>query len=1561
MTVRPCPVGIAIEGPSGIGKSSIVAYLLSKVSKELVTRSKRGECDFSDAETWSCWHQNSSDAYDQNYFGQYYHDIDDCFQDATHQDHLRLIQKISTTPCSTYQAELAQKGAAYRARVLMVTCNQFPRNSKTLTHFPALVNRFPVRVQMTFPEDGNGVPIIDDGIRGRNTTDFREDYGWAVITMAGVDGQFAVASIDDIVTNIVDRVIANDEMAEAARAASTRRGKAPGERRVELDADGVHFHRDVESDIDSVYGDAASDVESDGEEPEVQVDEMLDGVGSCHFERSGFDFRKKKSCCLLLKDIMDHPNIELLRRCKIRVTVGELSVMDWLTQYPEMRAPAMFYSNMHLIRSVKGHESGLEWFSAVSVIFVRDQDYTETEVVDGAWYGGAYYGAENPYVFEPRWYEKLTRCGLAKVRHFFEWGNRFLGDNHGFVHKVGILIMSPFYHLAICIAHLLGFESLDGIIGTACAVIGIGVGEGIAVAIFSCMFCAIFRLVSCAMLHWKGYSVSLYWSPKFSEDWKLNEAGQERRCQVDPPMEGPPETAEDVLHVDSYNVSRYWKFGRPCWKWDGGEWSISDNTTCIPCSLPVVVPEVSPGGKEEKRSRARPAAPMAGRQGRRTRFEQKVTSEVSPTDKEGKREKSRPAAPVAGRMRRFVQMEDDSIPRSSESTIVDEHLPVFDIASLFEPGERKLPGKIARHLRALAHELPDIPEPRNPVDVVEDIGVVVGELESYVARRISVQTDEQVKDMNALNVLKSMRDKNLIQVSSKRGQCHGLGTGEWIIFPAHLVRDVGEVVVHLATGKIEIPVVQVVPEWDLASARLPKGVNRFPDIRNNVVSDLSFLTACRRATFVQYYPQTDLTAVLCGTFVKNLEVMTERSGVVVQHDRVVVTGLTVNGALSSYGDCGTPLLAFASALPQKIVGIHVAGSTSGTHSYSTALTVERLNALCSEVEVVEPEVLLRPQRPSKKFSCSQRDQSSAVVEGGFAPASLVNFGEYFLQPEEHSVCKNFIPDTTMTYVGDSCVMASNPSTSELRRTPFVVRGQFPFSEDMKLPSVLVESDPRLTDPESLLKDGTGKPSILLTQLKKFCGPDVVMDEELLQLIVDQLIDYSVAVLDGKQLASHPDNMFWDALNGDSVDSHFQPLAFKSSAGVPWNAIGGTRKIDYLTPKTVKAANGVSTGYWFDNDKPSAKLLYHAAMHKLEMANRGVRTFSIWKDCLKDELRPAEKVAVGKTRAFSSSPFETVIVGRGLFGRYKAAWTAAGGDLFHSVGIDPNSSEWQRLYSDLNVRDSRYIDGDFSNFDGSIPARLMEAAGEVIIETIHRVSPDNFRLARYVVWDEFIHTIQIAGSTVYQKHHGNNSGNPMTTPANCWVNVIAELYCYYMLTGSRSLAKWKADVVFRCFGDDCVRAVSKKCDPRYNPLELVRVYETFGMTFTTATKTSEQRWVTLEEVVYLQRKFKPLTPAVVLAPLVLASVYQCFNYCSLAEHELEGWQGLLGEQLAEAARHGKNFFAFVVGRLKNALNKLPSTAFRREMSTILLTTFDDVYQGVLVKAGADLKREFEKHS
>nr|WPR18441.1 MAG: RNA-dependent RNA polymerase [Crogonang virus 141] len=713
-------------------------------------------------------------------------------------------------------------------------------------------------------------------------------------------------------------------------------------------------------------------------------------------------------------------------------------------------------------------------------------------------------------------------------------------------------------------------------------------------------------------------------------------------------------------------------------------------------------------------------------------------------------------------------------------------------------------------------------------------------------------------------------------------------------------------------------------------------------------------------SYMQYYPETDLSVVLCGTFVKNLEVCHERDGSVIQHDRVVVTGLGMTGALSTYGDCGTPLLAFASALPQKIVGMHVAGSASGTHSYSTALTVERLKALCSEVPVELEEVSLRPQRPVKKSSCLQHDQSSPAVGGGFAPVSVLNFGEYFLQPEEYSECRNFIPETTMTYVGDSCVMASNPGTSELRKTPFVVRGAFPFPEDMKMPSVLVESDSRLTDPNQLLKDGTGKPSILLTQLKKFCGPDYVMDEELLTLITEQLIEYSVSFLDGQQLASHPDLMMWEALNGVATDSHFQPLAFKSSAGVPWNAIGGTRKIDYLVPRAVKTATGMSSGYWFDNDKPAAKLLYHAAMHKLEMAIEGVRTFSIWKDCLKDELRPSEKVAVGKTRAFSSSPFETVLVGRGLFGRYKAAWTAAGGGLFHSVGIDPNSAEWQRLYSDLNIRDSRYIDGDFSNFDGSIPARLMEAAGEVVIETIHRVSPDNFRTARYVVWDEFIHTIQIAGSTVYQKHHGNNSGNPMTTPANCWVNVIAEIYCYYMLTGARSLAKWKADVVFRCFGDDCVRAVSKKCDPHYNPLELVRVYETFGMTFTTATKTTEQRWVTLEEVVYLQRKFKQLSPAVVLAPLVAASVYQCFNYCSLVEHELEGWQGLLGEQLAEAARHGKNFFAFVVGRLRNALHKLPSTAFRREMSTVLLTTFDDVYAGVLVKAGADLKIGFEKH-
>ena len=163
------------------------------------------------------------------------------------------------------------------------------------------------------------------------------------------------------------------------------------------------------------------------------------------------------------------------------------------------------------------------------------------------------------------------------------------------------------------------------------------------------------------------------------------------------------------------------------------------------------------------------------------------------------------------------------------------------------------------------------------------------------------------------------------------------------------------------------------------------------------------------------------------------------------------------------------------------------------------------------------------------------------------------------------------------------------------------------------------------------------------------------------------------------------------------------------------------------------------GWYLKNDEPTT-LLKRVFNHKLVKAKKCQRTFSIWKACLKDELRKNEKIKYGKTRAFIAPPMETFLMGRYLFGRWKAAFKANGDQLFHSLGIDMKSldvTDFVNQFQKFNY----FMDIDYKSFDQNLLTQFIEAAAVAIVETIrHYEHNDELANARYVYFEELINTI-----------------------------------------------------------------------------------------------------------------------------------------------------------------------------------------------------------------------------
>nr|WKV33263.1 MAG: RNA-dependent RNA polymerase [Riboviria sp.] len=86
---------------------------------------------------------------------------------------------------------------------------------------------------------------------------------------------------------------------------------------------------------------------------------------------------------------------------------------------------------------------------------------------------------------------------------------------------------------------------------------------------------------------------------------------------------------------------------------------------------------------------------------------------------------------------------------------------------------------------------------------------------------------------------------------------------------------------------------------------------------------------------------------------------------------------------------------------------------------------------------------------------------------------------------------------------------------------------------------------------------------------------------------------------------------------------------------------------------------------------------------------------------KDELRPVEKVLLGKTRVVEGCNLDFVIVCRQLFGRLVAALhNNLGFNTSMAIGIDPDR-DWHMMIWELMCYGKKVLTLDFSNFDATI--------------------------------------------------------------------------------------------------------------------------------------------------------------------------------------------------------------------------------------------------------------------
>lgn len=259
---------------------------------------------------------------------------------------------------------------------------------------------------------------------------------------------------------------------------------------------------------------------------------------------------------------------------------------------------------------------------------------------------------------------------------------------------------------------------------------------------------------------------------------------------------------------------------------------------------------------------------------------------------------------------------------------------------------------------------------------------------------------------------------------------------------------------------------------------------------------------------------------------------------------------------------------------------------------------------------------------------------------------------------------------------------------------------------------------------------------------------------------------------------------------------------------------------------------------------------------------------IWADVLKDERRLMSKVMEGKTRLFATCPLHYLFLVRRYFLNVVYYIQQQCDFKPVCVGINPHSTQWTRLADRLSRTSASIIAGDFSNYDGMIPAFVMK---EVLrwINYWYDDGPVNARV-RELLFEHIYSAVRIHGTIMYQVADGNPSGNPLTSIVNSLCNIIMTRFIlshiFHLQDDEFELAVYGDDNIISCLVEGL--RVSD-FTPWYS--------EFFNLKYTHAEKIEGiDRDDSLETISFISRKFVKHN-TLYLAPLPMDTIKEMVYY------------------------------------------------------------------------------------
>lgn len=337
------------------------------------------------------------------------------------------------------------------------------------------------------------------------------------------------------------------------------------------------------------------------------------------------------------------------------------------------------------------------------------------------------------------------------------------------------------------------------------------------------------------------------------------------------------------------------------------------------------------------------------------------------------------------------------------------------------------------------------------------------------------------------------------------------------------------------------------------------------------------------------------------------------------------------------------------------------------------------------------------------------------------------------------------------------------------------------------------------------------------------------------------------------------NMYKDSIfHSSSKEQEKRLFSFNESiVGIPFTEFDCiNRRTAPGYPACVGDAKGSKGKTWyfgdgdeFDLESDACESLRQDVQGSINNAILLIRDEHIFQDCLKDELRPIEKVEEFKTRLISASPLKLLVMTRMYFGAFMLWYKINRIDNQSAIGVNVFSEEWDFIAKKL----ARFSPGnacgvgagDFSAFDGSEKPMIHNLILDIINEW-YGDSVENQNVRR-VLWLELTNSKHIQGNCIYEWYTSLPSGHPLTSIVNNMYNGISFRYCWIRSRGNKAdRYDFDENVYLITLGDDNVFSVHENYREEFNEVIVGKYMSELGLTYTSELKNG------------LNEKLRPLT-------------------------------------------------------------------------------------------------------